>query len=124
MDTIAVAPKGTSLASPKVVKNAKGNIVPSSQMAHIAYGCGKCLFAPQKSLLTLGRAHGRDVRERAKTDPPALPAHPPEYPRETEYNSTDIQHDDGLKACREPQTAVPVLAVSEHHDRSGPRYAL
>ncbi|KAH7378719.1 ubiquitin carboxyl-terminal hydrolase 2 [Pyrenochaeta sp. MPI-SDFR-AT-0127] len=39
MDTIAVAPKGTSLASPKIVKNAKGNIVPSSQMAHIAYGC-------------------------------------------------------------------------------------
>ncbi|CAO2656075.1 Nn.00g048780.m01.CDS01 [Neocucurbitaria sp. VM-36] len=39
METIAVAPKGASLASPKVVKNAKGNIVPSSQMAHIAYGC-------------------------------------------------------------------------------------
>ncbi|PVH97694.1 cysteine proteinase [Periconia macrospinosa] len=39
MDTIAVAPKGASLASPKVVKNSKGAIVPSSQMAHIAYGC-------------------------------------------------------------------------------------
>lgn len=39
MDSIAVAPKAASLASPKVVKNAKGNIVPSSQMAHIAYGC-------------------------------------------------------------------------------------
>lgn len=41
MDTIAVAPKASALASPKIVKNAKGNIVPSSQMAHIAYGCGK-----------------------------------------------------------------------------------
>ena len=41
MDTIAVAPKAAALASPKIVKNAKGNIVPSSQMAHIAYGCGK-----------------------------------------------------------------------------------
>jgi ubiquitin carboxyl-terminal hydrolase 22/27/51 len=40
MDSIAVASKAASLASPKVVKNAKGNIVPSSQMAHIAYGCG------------------------------------------------------------------------------------
>ncbi|KAJ4365559.1 hypothetical protein N0V83_008179 [Neocucurbitaria cava] len=39
METIAVAPKGASLASPKIIKNAKGNIVPSSQMAHIAYGC-------------------------------------------------------------------------------------
>ncbi|KAL6709589.1 hypothetical protein ACN47E_001524 [Coniothyrium glycines] len=39
MDGIAVASKAASLASPKVVKNAKGNIVPSSQMAHIAYGC-------------------------------------------------------------------------------------
>ncbi|KAF2129795.1 ubiquitin carboxyl-terminal hydrolase-like protein 22 [Dothidotthia symphoricarpi CBS 119687] len=35
MDT-AGAPKA---ASPKIIKNAKGNIVPSSQMAHIAYGC-------------------------------------------------------------------------------------
>jgi ubiquitin carboxyl-terminal hydrolase 22/27/51 len=41
MDTIAVAPKGAPLASPKVVKNAKGALVPSSQMAHIAYGCGE-----------------------------------------------------------------------------------
>jgi ubiquitin carboxyl-terminal hydrolase 22/27/51 len=40
MDSLALAPKAASLASPKVVKNAKGNIVPSSQMAHIAYGCG------------------------------------------------------------------------------------
>ncbi|KAF1956523.1 ubiquitin carboxyl-terminal hydrolase 2 [Byssothecium circinans] len=39
MDSIAVAPKGASLASPKVIKNSKGAIVPSSQMAHIAYGC-------------------------------------------------------------------------------------
>jgi ubiquitin carboxyl-terminal hydrolase 22/27/51 len=39
----AIAAKATSLASPKVVKNAKGNIVPSSQMAHIAYGCGMFL---------------------------------------------------------------------------------
>jgi ubiquitin carboxyl-terminal hydrolase 22/27/51 len=40
MDTITVAPKTSALASPKIVKNAKGNIVPSSQMPHIAYGCG------------------------------------------------------------------------------------
>jgi ubiquitin carboxyl-terminal hydrolase 22/27/51 len=44
MDPIAVAPKG-AVASPKIVKNAKGNIVPSSQMAHIAYGCGM-FFTP------------------------------------------------------------------------------
>ncbi|KAJ4300672.1 hypothetical protein N0V90_002760 [Kalmusia sp. IMI 367209] len=36
MDTIAKPP---ALASPKLVKNAKGTVVPSSQMAHIAYGC-------------------------------------------------------------------------------------
>jgi ubiquitin carboxyl-terminal hydrolase 22/27/51 len=48
MDAIAVATKAASLASPKVVKNAKGNIVPSSQMAHIVYGCGMslCMFGP------------------------------------------------------------------------------
>lgn len=45
METVAAAPKGASLASPKIVKNAKGNIVPSSQMAHIAYGCGKILVS-------------------------------------------------------------------------------
>jgi hypothetical protein len=39
MDMLAT--KAASLASAKVVKNAKGNIVPSSQMAHIAYGCGE-----------------------------------------------------------------------------------
>jgi ubiquitin carboxyl-terminal hydrolase 22/27/51 len=39
MDMLAT--KTASLASAKVVKNAKGNIVPSSQMAHIAYGCGE-----------------------------------------------------------------------------------
>lgn len=37
MDAIA---KQSALASPKLVKNAKGAVVPSSQMAHIAYGCG------------------------------------------------------------------------------------
>jgi ubiquitin carboxyl-terminal hydrolase 22/27/51 len=52
MDTIAVAPKAASLASPKVVKNAKGNIVPSSQMAHIAYGCGVYLTSSMDSELT------------------------------------------------------------------------
>ncbi|KAH6637444.1 ubiquitin carboxyl-terminal hydrolase-like protein 22 [Boeremia exigua] len=35
----AASSKAASLASAKVVKNAKGNIVPSSQMAHIVYGC-------------------------------------------------------------------------------------
>ncbi|KAF2623363.1 ubiquitin carboxyl-terminal hydrolase-like protein 22 [Macroventuria anomochaeta] len=35
----AAGSKAASLASAKVVKNAKGNIVPSSQMAHIVYGC-------------------------------------------------------------------------------------
>ncbi|KAF2470362.1 ubiquitin carboxyl-terminal hydrolase-like protein 22 [Lindgomyces ingoldianus] len=39
MDTITVTPKGASLASPKVVKNSKGAIVPSSQMAYVEYGC-------------------------------------------------------------------------------------
>ena len=38
MDTTS---KAAPLASPKVVKNSKGALVPSSQMAHIAYGCGK-----------------------------------------------------------------------------------
>lgn len=37
----AAGSKAASLASAKVVKNAKGNIVPSSQMAHIVYGCGE-----------------------------------------------------------------------------------
>lgn len=53
MDTIAVAPKAAPLASPKVVKNAKGNIVPSSQMAHIAYGCGMYLRAVWSASLTV-----------------------------------------------------------------------
>jgi hypothetical protein len=48
----AIAPKATSLASPKVVKNAKGNIIPSSQMAHIAYGCGMYLRANVCAQLT------------------------------------------------------------------------
>ena len=39
----AAGSKAASLASAKVVKNAKGNIVPSSQMAHIVYGCGMYL---------------------------------------------------------------------------------
>ena len=39
MDTITVTPKPAPLASPKLVKNAKGAIVPSSQMAHVEYGC-------------------------------------------------------------------------------------
>ncbi|KAF2000480.1 ubiquitin carboxyl-terminal hydrolase-like protein 22 [Amniculicola lignicola CBS 123094] len=39
MDTSVAALKGTSLASPKVVKNSKGAIVPSSQMAHVENGC-------------------------------------------------------------------------------------
>ena len=50
METIA-APKGASLASPKIVKNAKGNIVPSSQMAHIAYGCGMSCPTPSTHVL-------------------------------------------------------------------------
>lgn len=45
MDMLAT--KAASLASAKVVKNAKGNIVPSSQMAHIAYGCGESYEALQ-----------------------------------------------------------------------------
>lgn len=39
MDTVTVTPKPAPLASPKVVKNSKGAIVPSSQMAHVEYGC-------------------------------------------------------------------------------------
>jgi ubiquitin carboxyl-terminal hydrolase 22/27/51 len=34
-----------ALAAAKVIKNAKGNIVPSSQKAHIVYGCGRYLRA-------------------------------------------------------------------------------
>ena len=41
--------KSASLASPKVVKNSKGNIVPSSQMTRVEYGCGA--FALRLSLL-------------------------------------------------------------------------
>ncbi|KAF2738299.1 ubiquitin carboxyl-terminal hydrolase-like protein 22 [Polyplosphaeria fusca] len=39
MDTIVVAAKAAPLASPKLVKNSKGAIVPSSQMAYVEYGC-------------------------------------------------------------------------------------
>lgn len=39
----AASSKAAALASAKVVKNAKGNIVPSSQKAHIVYGCGTYL---------------------------------------------------------------------------------
>ncbi|KAF2011680.1 cysteine proteinase [Aaosphaeria arxii CBS 175.79] len=39
MDSIAAIPKGAAMASPKVVKNSKGAIVPSSQMAHVESGC-------------------------------------------------------------------------------------
>lgn len=38
MDSIALA-KAAAMASPKVVKNSKGAIVPSSQMAHVENGC-------------------------------------------------------------------------------------
>jgi ubiquitin carboxyl-terminal hydrolase 22/27/51 len=41
MDT--ASSKAAALASAKVIKNAKGNIVPSSQKAHIVYGCGTYL---------------------------------------------------------------------------------
>ena len=40
VNNMAADSKAASLASAKVIKNAKGNIVPSSQMAHIVYGCG------------------------------------------------------------------------------------
>ena len=40
----AASSKAAALASAKVVKNAKGNIVPSSQKAHIVYGCGTYLY--------------------------------------------------------------------------------
>ncbi|KAJ8112198.1 hypothetical protein OPT61_g5385 [Boeremia exigua] len=62
--------KAASLASAKVVKNAKGNIVPSSQMAHIV-------------------THGRDVRKRAQADFRPLPLDPPAHTRQTERNSAD-----------------------------------
>ncbi|KAH7095029.1 hypothetical protein FB567DRAFT_511594 [Paraphoma chrysanthemicola] len=67
MDTIAVAPKAVSLASPKVVKNAKGNIVPSSQMAHIAYGCehmGEMLENARKQTLIYYRDILRNIHEK------------------------------------------------------------
>ncbi|KAH6328179.1 ubiquitin carboxyl-terminal hydrolase [Parastagonospora nodorum] len=67
MDSIAVAPKAASLASPKVVKNAKGNIVPSSQMAHIAYGCehmGEMFENARKQTLIAYQAILRNIHEK------------------------------------------------------------
>jgi hypothetical protein len=78
----AAGSKAASLASAKVVKNAKGNIVPSSQMAHIVYGCGMWFKALKDTSLTPARrTHGRDVRECAQTDPPALSIDPPAHTR-------------------------------------------
>ncbi|KAF2685581.1 ubiquitin carboxyl-terminal hydrolase-like protein 22 [Lentithecium fluviatile CBS 122367] len=67
MDTIVVAPKAAPLASPKVVKNAKGALVPSSQMAHIAYGCehmGEMLENARKQTLHNYRAILQDIHEK------------------------------------------------------------
>ncbi|KAH8727111.1 ubiquitin carboxyl-terminal hydrolase-like protein 22 [Phaeosphaeriaceae sp. PMI808] len=67
MDTIAVGSKAASLASPKVVKNAKGNIVPSSQMAHIAYGCehmGEMFENARKQTLGHYQAILRNIHEK------------------------------------------------------------
>ncbi|KAG9192141.1 ubiquitin carboxyl-terminal hydrolase 22/27/51 [Alternaria panax] len=67
MDTIAVAPKASALASPKIVKNAKGNIVPSSQMAHIAYGCehmGEMFEKARKQTLQHYRAILQNIHEK------------------------------------------------------------
>ncbi|KAI8939638.1 hypothetical protein NX059_003396 [Plenodomus lindquistii] len=67
MDSAAVASKAASLASPKIVKNAKGNIVPSSQMAHIAYGCehmGEMFENARKQTLQQYRAILRNIHEK------------------------------------------------------------
>ncbi|KAF1920509.1 ubiquitin carboxyl-terminal hydrolase-like protein 22 [Ampelomyces quisqualis] len=67
MDSIAVVPKAASLASPKVVKNAKGNIVPSSQMAHIAYGCehmGEMFERARKQTLAQYQSILRNIHEK------------------------------------------------------------
>ncbi|KAI4664850.1 uncharacterized protein J4E79_003148 [Alternaria viburni] len=67
MDTMAVAPKASALASPKIVKNAKGNIVPSSQMAHIAYGCehmGEMFEKARKQTLQHYRAILQNIHEK------------------------------------------------------------
>ncbi|KAH8644238.1 hypothetical protein IG631_01702 [Alternaria alternata] len=126
MDTIAVAPKASALASPKIVKNAKGNIVPSSQMAHIAYGCGEHLprELSDTRLLIPRRTHGRNVREGAQADTPALPGYPPEHPREAKHNSADVQCAGGGAQRRVAEAALSVSAVPEHHDRGGSGSAL
>jgi ubiquitin carboxyl-terminal hydrolase 22/27/51 len=69
MDTIVVAPpKAGPLASPKVVKNSKGAIVPSSQMAHVGYGCGALSTQLHTTLppLTATPEHMRDLLENAR----------------------------------------------------------
>jgi ubiquitin carboxyl-terminal hydrolase 22/27/51 len=65
MDMLAT--KAASLASAKVVKNAKGNIVPSSQMAHIAYGCehmGEMFENARKQTLQHYRAILQNIHEK------------------------------------------------------------
>ncbi|EFQ87101.1 hypothetical protein CFE70_005511 [Pyrenophora teres f. teres 0-1] len=67
MDTIAVAPKASALASPKIVKNAKGNIIQSSQMAHIEYGCehmGEMFENARKQTLQHYRAILQNIHEK------------------------------------------------------------
>ncbi|KAF2786025.1 ubiquitin carboxyl-terminal hydrolase-like protein 22 [Melanomma pulvis-pyrius CBS 109.77] len=64
MDTVAKAPP---LASPKVVKNSKGALVPSSQMAHIAYGCEhmrEMLENARKATFSNYRAILQDIHEK------------------------------------------------------------
>jgi ubiquitin carboxyl-terminal hydrolase 22/27/51 len=66
MDTIVVASKAAPLASPKVVKNSKGAIVPSSQMAHVEYGCGKCINPDGTARANQVSEHMRDLLENAR----------------------------------------------------------
>lgn len=112
-----------ALAAAKVIKNAKGNIVPSSQKAHIVYGCGECLPLCLAIQLIIDRAHGRDVRECAQPDPQVLPIDPPAHTRQTERHSTDIRRC-GRRTCRISSTTLPLPTMSQYNDQRTTRSAL
>lgn len=122
MDAVAGS-KAAALASAKVVKNAKGNIVPSSQMAHIVYGCGEFVhLRVSVKLIMMYRTHGRDVRERPQADSRPLPIDPPAYTRQAERNSTDIRRLEQPANCLH-SPALSLLTVPEHHDGRAERPA-
>lgn len=121
MDTTAKPP---TLASPKLVKNAKGAVVPSSQMAHIAYGCGKSFPATTcQRPLTAHRAHVHHDRECTQADLPVLSRDIAKHIREAERHRPDVQERIRWPARGLAAPTVPVSTVSEHHDPCRPRRA-